>query len=193
MTAVMTRTDPARCSTPAGFSNDDERWQAEARRDPAADGEFYLLGADDWRSIAGPRARRAGHDPRERPIFHATTRRCRAGRIPALQARCRPDAARSPNVRPQRAAIARRAIQEAEQMCRGLDDLAKAAGMSRFHFHRVFKSPTGVTPKAHADAHRAQRVRDELHARLDRHRGHSTAPGSTPPGASTGPRPSFSG
>jgi AraC family transcriptional regulator of adaptative response/methylated-DNA-[protein]-cysteine methyltransferase len=34
--------------------------------------------------------------------------------------------------------------------------------MSRFHFHRVFKSVTGVTPKAYAAAHRAQRMRDEL-------------------------------
>jgi len=43
-----------------------------------------------------------------------------------------------------------------------LDALAQAAGMSRFHFHRVFKSVTGVTPKAYAAQHRAQRVRDEL-------------------------------
>ena len=38
--------------------------------------------------------------------------------------------------------------------------------MSRFHFHRVFKAQTGVTPKAYADAHRAARVRAEL-ARSD--------------------------
>ena len=43
-----------------------------------------------------------------------------------------------------------------------LDALAAAAGMSRFHFHRVFKTLTDVTPKAYAAAHRAQRVRDEL-------------------------------
>jgi AraC family transcriptional regulator of adaptative response/methylated-DNA-[protein]-cysteine methyltransferase len=34
--------------------------------------------------------------------------------------------------------------------------------MSRFHFHRVFKSVTGVTPKAYAAAHRARRMREEL-------------------------------
>jgi AraC family transcriptional regulator of adaptative response/methylated-DNA-[protein]-cysteine methyltransferase len=43
-----------------------------------------------------------------------------------------------------------------------LEALAAAVGMSRFHFHRVFKTLTGVTPKAYAAAHRAQRVRDEL-------------------------------
>jgi AraC family transcriptional regulator of adaptative response/methylated-DNA-[protein]-cysteine methyltransferase len=43
-----------------------------------------------------------------------------------------------------------------------LDMLAKAAGMSRFHFHRIFRSVTGVTPNAYVAAHRASRVRDEL-------------------------------
>jgi AraC family transcriptional regulator of adaptative response/methylated-DNA-[protein]-cysteine methyltransferase len=54
-----------------------------------------------------------------------------------------------------------RLIQTAEDMP-NLDTLATAAGMSRYHFHRVFKAITGVTPKAYAAAHRAQRVRDEL-------------------------------
>ena len=31
-----------------------------------------------------------------------------------------------------------------------LNTLAEQAGMSRFHFHRVFKAATGVTPKAYA-------------------------------------------
>jgi AraC family transcriptional regulator of adaptative response/methylated-DNA-[protein]-cysteine methyltransferase len=43
-----------------------------------------------------------------------------------------------------------------------LDALAEAARMSRFHFHRTFKTITGVTPKAYAAAHRAQRLRKEL-------------------------------
>jgi AraC family transcriptional regulator of adaptative response/methylated-DNA-[protein]-cysteine methyltransferase len=43
-----------------------------------------------------------------------------------------------------------------------LDALAEVARMSRFHFHRVFKAQTEVTPKAYADAHRAQRVQGEL-------------------------------
>jgi len=34
--------------------------------------------------------------------------------------------------------------------------------MRRFHFHRVFKAITGLTPKGFAIAHRADRVRDEL-------------------------------
>ncbi len=43
-----------------------------------------------------------------------------------------------------------------------LDALAAAVRMSRSHFHRVFKSLTGLTPKAYAMANRAHRVREEL-------------------------------
>ncbi len=40
--------------------------------------------------------------------------------------------------------------------------LAEAAGMSPFHFHRVFKQVTGITPKEFAVARRAERIRDGL-------------------------------
>lgn len=43
-----------------------------------------------------------------------------------------------------------------------LGELASHAGLNRFHFHRVFKSVTGVTPKSYATAQRANRVRAEL-------------------------------
>ena len=43
-----------------------------------------------------------------------------------------------------------------------LDDLAQQSGLSPFHFHRVFKAATGLTPKAYATAHRAQAVRTTL-------------------------------
>jgi AraC family transcriptional regulator of adaptative response/methylated-DNA-[protein]-cysteine methyltransferase len=51
---------------------------------------------------------------------------------------------------------------EASEDMPSLDALATAVGMSRYHFHRVFKASTGITPKAYAVAQRAQRVRDEL-------------------------------
>jgi AraC family transcriptional regulator of adaptative response/methylated-DNA-[protein]-cysteine methyltransferase len=43
-----------------------------------------------------------------------------------------------------------------------LATLAAASGLSPFHFHRLFKAATGLTPKAYADAHRADRVRKAL-------------------------------
>jgi AraC family transcriptional regulator of adaptative response/methylated-DNA-[protein]-cysteine methyltransferase len=43
-----------------------------------------------------------------------------------------------------------------------LEELASQARMSPFHFHRVFKAVTGLTPRAYAAAHRGDRVRREL-------------------------------
>ena len=43
-----------------------------------------------------------------------------------------------------------------------LADLAARAGMSPFHFHRVFKTVTGVTPKAYAAQMQARRAADGL-------------------------------
>jgi AraC family transcriptional regulator, regulatory protein of adaptative response / methylated-DNA-[protein]-cysteine methyltransferase len=43
-----------------------------------------------------------------------------------------------------------------------LNALAEAIGMSPSHFHRMFKSMTGLTPKAYATAHRARRMHEEL-------------------------------
>jgi AraC family transcriptional regulator of adaptative response/methylated-DNA-[protein]-cysteine methyltransferase len=46
----------------------------------------------------------------------------------------------------------------------GLERLASDAGISAYHFHRVFKAVTGLTPKAYAAAHRAGRMRAQLAA-----------------------------
>src|SRR5262249_36742038 len=43
-----------------------------------------------------------------------------------------------------------------------LNDLAHSVGLSPSHFHRVFKSQTGVTPKAYAVANRSRQTRIAL-------------------------------
>src|SRR5688500_17282892 len=40
--------------------------------------------------------------------------------------------------------------------------LAKSVGMSAFHFHSISTKTLGLTPKAYANAHRAQRMRETL-------------------------------
>ena len=67
----------------------------------------------------------------------------------------------TPNKHAALVAQACRRIEAAEQPP-SLDDLALQAGLSPFHFHRVFKAATGLTPKAYADAHRANAVRASL-------------------------------
>ena len=52
-------------------------------------------------------------------------------------------------------------LEEAEELPR-LDRLAEVAGLSPWHFHRVFKRITGVTPREYAAAQRDRKMRAEL-------------------------------
>jgi AraC family transcriptional regulator of adaptative response/methylated-DNA-[protein]-cysteine methyltransferase len=51
---------------------------------------------------------------------------------------------------------------EAAETVPDLGALARRAGLSRHHFHRLFKAVTGLTPRGYAAAHRARRVREGL-------------------------------
>jgi AraC family transcriptional regulator of adaptative response/methylated-DNA-[protein]-cysteine methyltransferase len=145
-------------SQPSMPATDDERWDAVRLRDRASDGAFFYsvrtTGVFCRPSCAARLPRR------ENVAFHATIADAmRAGFRPCK--RCRPDEAPQAERHAAIVTQACRVIEQAEEPP-SLDELANAAGMSRFHFHRVFKARTGVTPKAYADAHRAGRVRDEL-------------------------------
>lgn len=142
----------------AGFFSDEERWAAVVHRDSRADGVFYYsvrtTGVYCRPSCASrPALRKNVH-------FHAS---CEAAEQAGFRAckRCRPNAPALAEQHAAGVAKACRLIETSDEMP-NLDALADAAGMSRFYFHRVFKSITGVTPKAYAAARRAQRVRDEL-------------------------------
>jgi AraC family transcriptional regulator of adaptative response/methylated-DNA-[protein]-cysteine methyltransferase len=139
-------------------SRADERWEAVVRRDRAADGTFYYsvrtTGVYCRPSCAARLPRR------ENVRFHETRDEAEAAGFRPCK-RCRPN---EPALAEQRAAAVAKAcrlIETAEEMP-NLEALAKAAGMSRYHFHRVFKTVTGVTPKAYAVQRRAQRMQDEL-------------------------------
>ena len=140
------------------FDSDADRWDAVVRRDPAADGQFFYSVRTTGVYCRPSCASRGAKC--ENVAFHASALAAeRAGFRPCK--RCRPN---EPALRDRQAdAIARacRLIEEAEATP-SLASLAKAAGMSRFHFHRLFRAETGVTPKAYADAHRAQRLAGEL-------------------------------
>ena len=58
-------------------------------------------------------------------------------------------------------AAACRRIETAEKLP-SLADLAGAAGLSPYHFHRLFKAATGVTPKAYAQAYRTGQLQKTL-------------------------------
>jgi AraC family transcriptional regulator of adaptative response/methylated-DNA-[protein]-cysteine methyltransferase len=128
------------------------------RRDRRADGIFYYSVRTTGvycRPSCGARQAR-----RENVRFHATRQEAEAAGFRPCK-RCRPDERALAERHAAAVATACRLIETAPEMPT-LDRLARTAGMSRFHFHRIFKSATGVTPKAYVATHRARRVRDEL-------------------------------
>ena len=140
------------------FGTDDKRWAAVVDRDRTAEGHFVLaVTTTGIYCRPGCPARRPR---RENVRFFAHAEQAeRAGFRPCK--RCRPE---GPTIEERRAAAVARAcrlIDSAEE-APDLAALAHEAGMSRYHFHRVFKSATGLTPRAYAAARRAQRVRKAL-------------------------------
>jgi AraC family transcriptional regulator, regulatory protein of adaptative response / methylated-DNA-[protein]-cysteine methyltransferase len=137
---------------------DDARWDAIVSKDKRADGQFYFsvrtTGIYCRPSCPARPARR------KNVAFHLSCEAAEAAGFRACK-RCRP---REASQSERDAALIARAcslIEKSDQPLR-LATLAAASGLSPFHFHRVFKAGTGVTPKAYADAHRADRVRKAL-------------------------------
>jgi AraC family transcriptional regulator of adaptative response/methylated-DNA-[protein]-cysteine methyltransferase len=136
----------------------DPRWAAIANRDAAFEGKFvYSV------RTTGVYCRPACPSRRPKPehvAFHATCEDAEREGFRACR-RCRPNAASLAERHAAMVARACRRIEQSEELPK-LDALAAAAGASAFYFHRVFKSITGMTPKAYGAAHRAKRVRDGL-------------------------------
>lgn len=152
------RTEPAEHPAHKSRAIDDRRWAAVLARDKSADGTF-VLGVATTGIYCRPSC--PARKPLRRNVrFFATSAEARADGFRACK-RCAPDAAGNPDPNLAKVMEACRLIEKAESPLR-LDELAKRAGMSPYHFHRVFKTATGVTPKAYADAHRQRRVRDAL-------------------------------
>jgi AraC family transcriptional regulator, regulatory protein of adaptative response / methylated-DNA-[protein]-cysteine methyltransferase len=140
------------------YSDDNQRWEAVINRKKTADEKFYYAV-----STTGVFCRPSCPSRlplRENVIFHPTTASAIQAGFRACQ-RCKPE---QPPLSQQHATMVARAcrlIEQAEVMP-SLTTLAKTCGLSQYHFHRVFKSITGVTPKAYGAAHRAEKVRESL-------------------------------
>jgi AraC family transcriptional regulator, regulatory protein of adaptative response / methylated-DNA-[protein]-cysteine methyltransferase len=75
--------------------------------------------------------------------------------------RCKPDQASPIEQHAEKIASACRLIESSETPP-SLESLAQHVGLSTYHFHRVFKAATGLTPKEYAAAHRDNLVRKSL-------------------------------
>jgi AraC family transcriptional regulator of adaptative response/methylated-DNA-[protein]-cysteine methyltransferase len=149
----MQATDP-----PAPYSTPDERWQAVVERDTGADG-YFIIGVHSTGIYCRPGCP-AKTPLRENVRFYASiVEATRAGLRPCK--RCKPQAESLAERQVALVAEACARIESAEEPP-SLADLASDAGMSPFHFHRIFKSVTSLTPGQYRKAHRSQRMRAEL-------------------------------
>ena len=143
----------------AAETANDPRWAAVVARDPAADGSFVYsvrtTGVYCRPSCAARQARP------ENVRFHTNREEAEAAGFRPCR-RCKPDQSSLVEQHADKVTAACRLIESAEKPPT-LDQLAAQAGLSVFHFHRVFKAVAGVTPREYARAHRAERVRKELH------------------------------
>lgn len=139
------------------LNTDEARWQAVLDRDSHADGQFVF--AVQTTGIFCRPSCRARHALRRNVrFFNDASAALAAGFRPCK--RCRPDALSPEQQKIAKVAQACRLLEQESPVT--LDALAQAVAVSPYHFHRMFKSVTGLTPKAWQQAWRAHRLRDGL-------------------------------
>lgn len=136
----------------------DPRWQALLARDASADGTFV-------------------YGVRTTGVYCPPSSSARRPNIENVEFFDTPAAAEAAGYRPSKrrgtdqSELARQHAAQVTQACKlietaeaepSLNQLAEQVNMSPYHFHRVFKRATGLTPKAYASAHRARKLRNQL-------------------------------
>lgn len=148
----------AKFETRADTSENDARWAAVLSRSAAPAANFFY-GVRTTGVYCRP-ACPSRRPRRENVEFFATREAAElAGFRPCK--RCTPEQAALPERHAAMVARACRLIETADQ-APDLETLAREVGLSPYHFHRIFKAATGLTPKGYATAHRTRRVRSNL-------------------------------
>ncbi|WP_085745532.1 bifunctional DNA-binding transcriptional regulator/O6-methylguanine-DNA methyltransferase Ada [Pseudomonas sp. R45(2017)] len=139
-------------------TEDDPRWAAVVARDPRADGQF-VYAVKTTGIYCRPSSLARLPKPQNVEFFDNAEDAEAAGYRPSKRA-----SKDQTEVAAQHTATVAAACRqiEASDSLPALNDLAETAGLSAFHFHRVFKAATGLTPKGYAAAHRSRRVRQRL-------------------------------
>lgn len=136
----------------------DPRWQAVVACDARADGTF-VYAVKTTGIYCAPSC--SSRQPRPENILYFDDAQAaeRAGFRPCK--RCRQGLMSLAQFHASRVAQACRLLEQSADMLT-LNQLAMEVGISAYHFHRLFKAQTGVTPKAYQLALRARRVRENL-------------------------------
>ncbi|AZE89468.1 bifunctional DNA-binding transcriptional regulator/O6-methylguanine-DNA methyltransferase Ada [Pseudomonas orientalis] len=136
----------------------DPRWAAIVARDAKADG-LFVYGVKTTGVYCHPSSASRLPRPENIEFFDTPAHAEAAGYRPSRRAAG--DQTQRAAHHAKLVADACRQIEQAETPP-SLDGIARQAGLSSFHFHRVFKAITGLTPKAYAGALRSRKVRDGL-------------------------------
>ena len=140
------------------FASDDPRWARVLARDRSADGSF-------WYSVSTtgiycrPSCPSRSANPKNVQLYDTLAAAKATGFRPCK--RCKPDGRSLEEENAVIVARACRLIEDSEETL-SLSGLASTIGLSQSHLHRVFKSVTGLTPKAYATAHRGAKLREGL-------------------------------
>ncbi len=136
----------------------EKRWAAVVARDPRADGNF-VYAVRTTGIYCRPSC--AARLPKPHNVsFFDTTALAESAGFRACK-RCRPAGQSVASRQTDRIAKACRTI-ERSAVPPSLAVLARQASLSPYHFHRLFKSITGLTPKQYADANRSRRMQASL-------------------------------
>ncbi|WP_285428196.1 bifunctional DNA-binding transcriptional regulator/O6-methylguanine-DNA methyltransferase Ada [Pseudomonas sp. lyk4-R2A-8] len=140
------------------LTEQDPRWTAVLARDASADG-LFVYGVKTTGVYCRPSS--ASRLPRLENIeFFDTPAQAEAAGYRASR--------RAAGDQTQRAAHHAQLVADACRLIEqsvappSLATLAAQCGLSPYHFHRVFKAVTGLTPKGYATAHRSRKVRNGL-------------------------------
>ncbi|NVZ58914.1 bifunctional DNA-binding transcriptional regulator/O6-methylguanine-DNA methyltransferase Ada [Pseudomonas edaphica] len=136
----------------------DPRWAAIIARDAKADA-LFVYGVKTTGVYCRPSSASRLPRPENIEFFDTPAQAEAAGYRPSKRAAG--DQTQLAALHAQRVAEACRQIEQAET-APSLEALASGAGLSSFHFHRIFKAVTGLTPKGYASALRSRKVRHGL-------------------------------
>lgn len=139
------------------IDTDERRWQAVCERDASADGQFvFAVLTTGVCCRPSCRSRRA---LRENVRFYPDVASAQAEGFRPCK-RCQPEKTDPQQQKVEKVAAACRLLEQETPIT--LEALARQLAVSPFHFHRLFKCVTGITPKAWQQAWRARRLREAL-------------------------------
>lgn len=139
--------------------HDEQCWKAVLAKDKSKDGAFYFAVATTGVFCLPSCAART--PLRRNVLFFETPTEAQAAGFRACL-RCHPLEFRSPDANAQLVATMCDYIREHADESLSLAALSRKAGLSPFHFQRVFKAVAGSTPKQFQDACRMERLKSGL-------------------------------